>query len=120
VSQSSASLLNSQLKGVFLVDCPTGIPSGVFNFKSRNLNGLGEELSKRGIKSGDIYNSCSIVHRGTLKGWEAYDLATWKSYIITTGAISLHTIIGTLATSAYYHGQARENSLTVIKSIMNN
>ena len=115
VSQAASDLLNSQLRGVFLVDCPTGISDiGLANYDSNRLNDVGWKLSReKGIKSGDIYNACSIVHSVPLSGWNSYNVASWNDY-------ALAGIFGIIINTPRNHTSAKKDSLTVIKSILEN
>ncbi|MBN1190560.1 MAG: hypothetical protein JXA46_12470 [Dehalococcoidales bacterium] len=125
ISQSANNLLNSQLSGVFLVDCPTGkLPnSRIANYNYRKLNGLGEKLSYKGIVSADIFNSCSLVHQSTLSGWDSRDVAGWGDKVSTWGSRVINLASGDMLkfvtglgiTTNYYHGRAMTDALTVIK-----
>jgi RHS repeat-associated protein len=107
-SQSATDLLNSQLSGVFLVDCPIGISSmGLWNYRGSKLNGVGKELEDRGIKSADIYNSYSFARLGfPLSGWDSYNVASWND-----------GIFGFFAWW-YNHNSTKKDSLPVIKQIL--
>jgi RHS repeat-associated protein len=108
VSASSSSLLNDQLSGVFLVDCPTGISNiKVNNFDYRDLNKVGNELQKRGIKSADIYNGCGIVHSSSLSGWKSYDVSKWYDYL--AGPVAWW----------YTHDRAKNDSISIIDKVLN-
>ena len=115
VSPDANALLDSQLKGVFLVDCPTGIPGNtIANFNYTYLSETGDRLVNRGIKSGDIYNSCSIVRGPTLKGWNNYYIASWIDYV----ELFINFPIVPIWSSIYDHGSAKTDSIPVIKSIL--
>lgn len=114
VSQESRNLLDSQLTGVFLVEMPT--PLGVWGFNAKAVNQLGKTLQGKGVTSADIYNSTSFVHQGNLSKWESKDLATTKDKIV--GAIMPGGVLGAIVHTAQVHMRAKEDSLTVIKSML--
>ncbi len=121
---SNQDLLNSQLKGVFLVDCPTGPLSnlGLVNYSYVNLYGVGEKLSRKGIVSADIYNSSSLVHQSHLQGWQSYDLASWWQKALRYGASAMGPgvqAIQKFSATMKFHDKAKKDSLTVMKSILN-
>jgi RHS repeat-associated protein len=122
VSESSANLLNSQLKGVFLVEPPTGISNiRVNNYDWTRLNGLGEALGRKNIKAANIYNACSIVNSSPLEGWDRYNVASWNDYLISGlvfGGDPIVSVGGFIGANIYNHSSAKKDSLTVIKSIL--
>jgi RHS repeat-associated protein len=117
VSESSANLLNSQLTGVFLVECPTGgIMKGfIDNYDWTKLNGIGDELTERGIKAANIYNDRSIVNSTPLEGWQRYNVASWNDFLFAG-----IPVVGPPWSYIYHHSSAKKDSLTVIKSILKN
>jgi RHS repeat-associated protein len=114
VSKSSAGLLDTQLKGVFLLDCPTGISGDwVLNYDYTKLNDVGEKLTNRGIKAADIYNSCGPIHAARLSGWDNYSVASWNDYFVNSFGL-----LPWLANIKHNHTSTKQDSISVVKNIV--
>jgi RHS repeat-associated protein len=124
ISYIPESVVN-QTKGVFLLDCPTGLSDSRVRYDSSYLNGVGDKLANMPIpiKSADIYNSLSVVHNGGLSGWEEVDVATTSDkigYKISLCLFPQLAIINAWQTTVYYHEKIKKDAMTVIKSILTN
>lgn len=109
VYNRTKSVLDHELRGVFLVECLTGISdTRASNYNERDLWGLGDRLSRRGIIAANIFNSCSIVNLSPLPGWMRIDVASWND-----------PFIGIIPGTIYHHTSAKKDSLSVIKTLLN-
>ncbi len=115
ISQRSRDLLDSQLRGVFLVDCVTGISAikGA-NYTYRDIEDVGDRLSyEKQVKAASIYNGAGPVYATPLSGWKNINVASWNDYLR-----NFFIPGGYIFSIAYNHSSAKYDALPKIKTEM--